>query len=132
MDVFKLNGKSYNVNVVELSENFSILYSENTGRTMATGAPMTLDPLGCFIGHKIVVSRKQGYETEFDNLYNFILKPRFNGIDVVIVHNQDTISYKAYVSQGERKLKRIDLQTGKILWDSLTLTIVPMKAQVIP
>lgn len=132
MDVFKLNGKSYNVNVVELSENFSILYSENTGRTMATGAPMILDPLGTFIGHKIVVSRKQGYETEFDRLYDFILKPRYDGVSVEIVHNQGTISYKAYVSQGERKLKRIDKNTNKVLWDKLSLNIVPMKAQVIP
>ena len=34
MDYVKIGGRAYDVIVTELTENFNILYSENTGRTM--------------------------------------------------------------------------------------------------
>lgn len=132
MDVFKLNGKAYNVNVLELTESFSILYSDNTTRALAPGAPLSLDPLGTFISHSITVSRKNGYENEYDALYEFLLVPRYKGINVKAVHGQESIEYKAYVSQGERGLKRIDEKSGKVYWDKLKINIIPMKAQVLP
>ena len=132
MDYVKIGGKSYDVLVTELSENFNILYSENTGRTMSIGAKMTLDPLGTFFGHKITFKRKNGKEAEFDALFDYVSKPRFDGINVEIVHGQSTISYSAYISQGERALKRIDEKTGKVYWDVFSVNIVPMEAQVTP
>jgi hypothetical protein len=118
--------------VTEISESFNILYSENTGRTMSQGARMTLDPLGTFFGHKITVQRKKGNEAEYDALYDYMSVPRYSGIPVEIVHNQSVIKYEAYVSSGERALKRIDDKTGKIYWDKFTINIVPMEAQVLP
>ena len=132
MDIVKIGGKSYDVLVTELSENFNILYSENTGRTMSKGARMTLDPLGTFYGHKVTFERKRGKEDEYDELFTFVSQPRYDGISVEIVHNQKTISYDAYISQGERGLKRIDPNTKKVYWDKFTLNIVPMEAQVLP
>ena len=132
MDYIKIGGKQYNTIVTELSENFNILYSENTGRTMSTGARMTLDPLGTFFGHKVKFQRKKGFESEYDELYNFVSLPRYDGIPVEIVHNQETIKYDAYISQGERALKKIDLKTGKVYWGEFSLNIVPMEAQVLP
>ncbi len=132
MDYVKIGGRAYDVLVTELSESFNILYSENTGRTMSVGARMTLDPLGTFIGHKITFKRKSGYEKEFDRLFDFVSIPRYDGVPVEIVHNQKTISYDAYISQGERPLKKIDEKKGKVYWDALTLNIIPMEAQITP
>lgn len=132
MDYVKIGGKAYDVLVVELSENFNILYSENTGRTISTGARMTLDPLGTFFGHKITFARKNGKEAEYDRLFDFVSQPRYDGIPVEIVHNQTTISYDAYISQGERALKRIDEKTGKVYWDKFSVNVVPMEAQILP
>lgn len=132
MNYCKIGGRIYKVSITDIEENFTILYSDNTGRTISVGARMTLDPLGCFIGHKITFRRKQGYEEEYDRLFNYVSKPRYEGIEVDIVHNQTTLKYDAYISQGTRKLKRIDEKTGKVYWGEFSLNIVPMEAQVLP
>lgn len=139
MDYFKIEGKSYNVLVVELEENFTITYTENSGRTLALeeGAPMYLEPIGTFIGHVVKIKRKQGYEAEYDELYDLLLTPRridenHKGLMVEIAHNQDVISYEAYVSNGRRPLKRIDLNAKKIHWGEMTLNIIPVRAQRLP
>lgn len=132
MTICKIGGKEYAVVITEIEENFNILYSSNTGRTLAEGAPMVLDPLGTFIGHKVTVKRKAGFEEEFDELYNFLLQPRYDGIRVEMVHNQTSIVYDAYISNGTRKVKKIDLNNEKVYWDTMQLNIVPLKAQVLP
>ncbi len=132
MEYVKIGGKAYDVLVTEISENFNILYSENTGRTMSIGSRMVLDPLGTFFGHKVTFKRKSGKEAEFDKLFDYVSEPRYDGISVEIVHNQTTIKYDAYISSGERVVKSIDEKTGKVYWDVLSLNIVPMEAQVTP
>lgn len=131
MDYFKIDGRVYDVIVTAIDESFNILFSENTGRTMAPGAPMVLDPLGTFFGHKVTVQRKSGRELEYDDLYNKVSKGTKIGRDVEIVHNQETIKYKAYVSSGGRSLKKIG-KDGKVYWGELQLNIVPLEAQVLP
>lgn len=137
MNYFKINGESYDVVVTGIEENFNILYSENTGRTIAEGAPMILDPLGGFYGHKISLRRKKGYENQFDEVYEIVSKP----ISVVeeedallfeVAHLQSTISYRAYVSSGSRAVEKIDEKNEKVYWGELSLNIVPIKAQVLP
>ena len=132
MNYCKIGNRVWDVLVTEISENFNILYSENTGRTMSLGAGMTLDPLGTFFGHKVKFQRKKGAEADFDALFDYVSKPRFDGIPVEIVHNQTTLKYNAYISSGERALKRIDPNTNKVCWGELSLNIVPMEAQVLP
>lgn len=132
MDYVKIGGRAWDVVVTKISESFNILYSSNTGRTMSKGAKMTLDPLGTFYEHEVTVKRRQGYEQEFDELWDFVSIPRYDGVEVDIVHNQQTIAYAAYISKGSRDLKRIDKKTGKVYWDELKLNIIPLEAQVVP
>lgn len=132
MNYVKIGGKTWDVLVTEIVESFSILYSENTGRTMSRGAGMTLDPLGTFFNYKVTFKRIQENVKEYDSLWEFLSQPRYDGVDVEIVHNQTTLKFKAYVSQGERGLKKIDKKSNKVYWDKFTANIIPMEAQVLP
>jgi hypothetical protein len=129
MDICKIGEKEYEVIVASISETFTKLYTENTGRTMGTGARMNLDCLGTFFAHKVEIRRKRGFEAEFDELYDLVSLPTNDGIPVKMVHNQTTLDYEAYISSGERSVVRIDKKSGKIYWDKLTITLTPMEAQ---
>ena len=132
MEWVKINGKSYDVLVTELTESFNVLYSENTGRTLSERARMILDPIGTFYGHKVTFQRKTGKEDDYDELFSFLSQPRYDGVPVEIVHNQSVINYEAYVSQGERSLKKIDTKSNKVYWDKMTINIIPMEAYITP
>ena len=132
MDYVKIGGKIYDVIVTNIERNFEILQSSNAGATLAPGARETLDPLGTRIGHKITFKRKPGYEKEFDELWDFVIQPRFDGVWVDIVYNQDTLNYEARFTSGSQQLKKIDPVTKKVYWGELVLDIVPLEAQVKP
>lgn len=132
MDYVKIGGKAYDVIVTDIERNFEILQSSNAGATLAPGARETLDPLGTRIGHKITFKRKAGYEKEFDELWDFVIQPRFDGVWVDIVYNQDTLKYEARFVSGNQQLKKIDPVTKKVYWGELVLDIVPLEAQVKP
>lgn len=132
MEYCKIDGINYPVNITEITETFNILYSDATGRTIDTGARMTLSPLGTFYGHRVTFKRKSGYEEEYDRLFDYLSLPKFDGIPIEMVHGQTTISYEAYVSSGERAIKRIDEKNGKVYWDALSVNFIPIEAQVKP
>ena len=132
MDYVKIGGKAYDVIVTNIERNFEILQSSNAGATLAPGARETLDPLGTRIGHKITFKRKSGNEKEFDDLWDFVIQPRFDGVWVDIVYNQDTLKYEARFVSGNQQLKKIDPVTKRVYWGELVLDIVPIEAQVKP
>ena len=128
MDICKIGEREYAVIVVSIKETFTKLYTENTGRTM--GGKMNLDCIGTFYGHSVVVQRKAGNEADFDELFDLVSLPTNEGIPVKMVHNQDSIEYEAYISNGERSVKKVDLANNKVYWDKLSITLIPMEAQV--
>lgn len=132
MDYCKIGGRNYDVVVKSIEESFTILYTENTGRTLSEGARMALDPIGTFFSHKVTFKRSKDNYEEFDRLYDFLSKPRYDGFPIEIVHNQETIKYDAYVSQGTRALQRIAKDFLKVFWGELSVNFIAMEAQVVP
>lgn len=131
MDVCVIGNKTYDVIVESLTESFTKLYSEDTGRTMGAGLKMNLSCLGTFFSHNITFRRKAGHEADYDELYDLAAAPTNDGIPVKIVHGQSSIEYNAYISSGERALKRVNPRTGVVYWDKFTMTLTPMEASLV-
>ncbi len=127
-----IDGQNFNVTVLEITESASVLYSDNTGRTLAKGAPMTLDPLGTFYNYKVTVKRRGDRLDDYDKLYDYVTKPRYNGFEIKAVHNQSTWTFKGYISSAERALSKIDDNNKKVYWKEMSLNIIAMEAQVLP
>jgi hypothetical protein len=147
MKWFKIDGREWNVRILEPEESFTILYSENTGRTLDDGAPMTLDPLGTFFNYTLTVAKKRGHEEDFDELWDYLSTPRDSAMLVVLPRNQKTWKttddsgnevdgFYAYVSNGKRKIKKIiEEQNGELKqvdYEAFSINFIATKAQVLP
>ncbi len=128
MNYFEIENTAYDANVVEFSENFNILYTSNTKRTLASGH-MFLDPIGTFIGHSITFAPMNN-RAAFDALWDFFKVPRRDGFHVKLADNQGVIEYDAYTSNGARKGSRII--NGVVYWETFEVNIIPIDAQVTP
>lgn len=148
MKWFKINGKEYNVRVFTPQEDFTILYSENTGRTLDDGAPIVLDPLGTFFNYTIMVGAIKGKEDSFEELWEFLSTPRSAPIlvkfpkgrksywETTDEYGEVVIGFYAYVSSGSRKIKKIiedvDGELKDVQYDTVTIKFIATKAQVLP
>ena len=132
MNYVEIDGKPYDVIVSSIQRSPEIRQSENAGATLAEGAEETLDPLGTFITYIVGFKRKQGKEIEFDNLWETLIKPRYDGVWVNIVYNQTKLKYKARFEISPQAVDKIDKRTGKVYWGEISVNIVPTKAQVLP
>ena len=144
---FKIDGREWNVRVIEPEESFTITYTENTGRTLSEGAPMILDPIGTFFNYTLTIARKKGEKDEFDELFDYLSRPRRDAMLVVLPKNQSVWKTKnsdgeevegfyAYVSKGKRKIIKIyEYENGDIKsvdYDSFSVSFIATKAQVLP
>lgn len=132
MNYFEVNGKSYDVIVTNIQRSAKIMQSENAGVTIGSGAEEILDPIGTFVSYSVTVKRRKGYEKEFDELWDILTRPIYDGVFVNIVYNQSTIKFKAKFSVDAQSIERIDKKTGKVYWGEMNINIVPTKAQVLP
>lgn len=132
MNYVEIDGKCYDVLVTSISRYAEIKQSKVAGTSAGIGAKKILDPLGTFIEYTVTFQRRLGYDSEFDELWDCVIKPRYSGVWVNIVYNQTTLKYLATFSTVSQSLRRIDKKTGKIYWDELTVTCSPMEAQVLP
>lgn len=134
MEYLKINNQEWNVRILSITETSNILDTENAGRVIEKGS-MVLDRIGTFYGHNVTFGRNKNSKTgrdDFDSLYGLLTYPWNQGLDVVMVHNQSTIAYKAYCTVGERKIAHIDENNHIVDWENFTCNFIPMEAQVTP
>lgn len=125
IDWIVINGVKYDKITAEVEENFNILYTENTQRTLDVGT-MLLDTIGSFTGHKITFFNRTGEDALYNQLWDLLRTPTNEGINVSFPDGNSTISYLAYVSSGNRKL--ITIKNDKPKWDKVTFNFIPIKA----
>lgn len=134
MNYVRINGVSYEVNVAisDYEETFNVLDGENAGRGTKSGR-MIRDIIGTYIGHKITFFNKGGAKgnAEFDALWDALLALSVeDSVQLEAVDGQKQIKYEAYYTTGSRKIKRV--VDGVNYWDELSVSFVPMEAQITP
>ena len=121
--IFSIDGVELRVNVIKLERGFSVTDTENSGRTQDFS--MHRDVAGTFYNYTLEIEPESEHRADYDTFYNIISAP-VESYRMVFPHNQETLEFKAYVTQGKDSLKRI---SGKNLWSGLSVYFVAMEPQ---
>lgn len=124
MDVFLLDGKTYNVNVMELKRKFAVTDTKNSGRTMDYS--MHRDIIGTFYNYTMKVQRMGNDTVSYDDFYEAITAPINVSHEMTFPYGQETLTFQAYVTQGEDSLQ---IRKGQNRWEGLSLTFTAMEPQ---
>lgn len=125
MDVFKLDGIAYRVDVVELQREFQIRDSLRSGVTMDGG--MYRRPLGTWYHYRMTVRSRPGEEAEMEAFWKAVSQPevshtcQFPGPD-------GWLTQQMYVIDGQQPLVRLADQGA--VWGSLQLHFLARTPQV--
>ena len=121
--IFSIDGVELRVNVIKLERGFSVTDTENSGRTQDFS--MHRDVAGTFYNYTLEVEPESEHRADYDTFYNIISAP-VESHRMIFPYGQETLEFKAYVTQGKDSLKRID---GKNLWSGLSVNFVAMAPQ---
>lgn len=124
MDVFLLDGKTYNVNVMELKRKFAVTDTKNSGRTMDYS--MHRDIIGTFYNYTMKIQRMGNDIESYDAFYEAITAPINVSHEMTFPYGQETLTFQAYVTQGEDSLQ---IRKGRNRWEGLSLTFTAMEPQ---
>lgn len=125
MNVFLLDNKAYNVHVISLKQTAEVTDTDKAGRSV-TGE-MIRDIIGTYYNYTLTISKKNGYENEYDEFFTNITSPTdYHMLDVPF--NQSAIRFKAYVTSGERDL--ISMSKNLNNWGSLSVNFIAMEPQM--
>lgn len=132
MSYIALNGIEFDANIAisEYKRKLNILQGPNAGRVMS--GDMVLDPLGAYLGREITVFRRGNNYAGLDAFWDFLVQNSMNqnGVYLEAADGQSTIAYQAYYGDTEQSLVRV--QAGINYWGDITVSFVPMSAQVKP
>lgn len=121
--IFSIDGVELRVNVTKLERGFSVTDTENSGRTQDFS--MHRDVAGTFYNYTLEIEPESAFRADYDTFYNIISAP-VESHRMIFQYGQETLEFKAYVTQGKDSLKRID---GKNLWSGLSVYFVAMAPQ---
>ena len=123
--MFTYDGKSYGIHVISLSRSFAKLSTDQSGRVQS--GEMFIDLIGTYYNYTITVEAEDGDMEELDRFWEDISAPKAF-VTVVFPYNQSTLTYSAYVTQGNQNFicrhfsKRLKLFRN--LWGPITLNFV--------
>ena len=123
-----LDGVTYpGIRVMSIKRSFSVLDGENAGRVM-TGA-MERDIIGTFYNYSAEIDADGASLAEYDAFYEAISAPVDSHI-LVVPYAQTTLSFEAYVSNGEDELEIMGDDFNR--WGGLSINFIAMAPQRYP
>ena len=116
-----------------LKRSFSVLDTENTGRTVADGR-MHRDIIGTYYNYTLGLKAKIGAEAQYDTVYDILSAPTASH-RVILPYGQGTITFDAYVTGGDDELIRTKkvvqttngTETRAARWHNLEVNFIAMQ-----
>lgn len=125
--IFTMDGVSYNVDVVALTRKFSVMDTEQSGRTQ--NGEMYRDVIGTFFNYTMTVRERGGDAAALEAFWAAVSDPSASHI-CVFPYGQTTLTQRMYVTGGEQNLMLVN--NGKNHWDEVTLNFIAMGPRVMP
>ncbi len=127
MCVFTMDGIAYPVDVTNLVCKFSVLDTEQTGRTQ--DGRLYREPIGTFYNYSMTVAPKSNHRADFDAFWEAISKPVASHV-CTFPYGQQTLSQRMYVTSGEKALRLLKPEFAD--WGEVTVNFIATEPQVMP
>lgn len=125
MPVFTIDGVAYpGVLVMDLQRSFSVLDGQNAGR-VKTGR-MVRDIIGTYYNYSMELDTSEASLAEYDALYEVLSAPQDSHM-LVVPYAQGTLSFEAYLTNGEDAL--ISMESSRNKWEGLSVNFIAMSPQ---
>ena len=126
LQVFLMDGKSYNVSVTSLTRKFSVMDTDKSGRTQ-NGA-MYRDVIGTFYNYSMTIEEQDSDADALEAFWTAISDPKKASHVCVFPYGQNTLTQNMYVTSGEQKLQF--MEPGKNYWGELNVNFIAMEPEV--
>lgn len=126
MDVFLMDGVSYNVSVTSLVRKFSVMDTDKSGRTQ--NGQMYRDIIGTFYNYTMTLRERSGDAAALESFWAAVSDPAKASHVCVFPYGQKTITQQMYVTGGEQALERMEKDRNH--WGELTVNFIAMGPEV--
>lgn len=127
MSVFQMDGVSYNVLVSKMTRKFSVLDTDQSGRTLS--GQMYRDIIGTYYNYSMVVEPVPGDQASMDSFWDAVSQP-VESHYCVFPYNQSTLTQRMYVTSGEQDI--IEKTDSGTRWGAVSLNYIAMAPEVVP
>ena len=129
MDLVKIGGKVYDVLVVAISEKATVIEGKNKGTSLYRNREIR-DIVGIKYEHTVTFAPNDEAPELFDELFSYLFDSIRESVELEIVHGQQTISYEASYSTGQRAVEYINGKTDFVGWGELTVAFRSIEAVI--
>ena len=126
MDVFLMDGVSFNVSVTSLVRKFSVMDTDKSGRTQ--NGQMYRDIIGTFYNYTMTIRERSGDAAALESFWAAISDPGKASHVCVFPYGQKTITQQMYVTSGEQALEL--MEKGRNHWGEMTVNFIAMGPEV--
>ena len=123
--MLEIDGIEYGAIVTALKRSFEVTDGKNAGRTL--DGNMHRDLIGTYYNYSISVMTDRMTQAKYNQLYEVISSPT-ESHDIVIAYGNETLTFKAYVTQGTDDLLRQYSETNRY-WGNLSFNFIAMEPQ---
>ena len=123
--MLSIDGIEYGAIVTALKRSFEVTDGENAGRTL--DGNMHRDLIGTYYNYSITVMTDRMTQAKYNQLYEVISSPT-ESHDIVVAYGNETLTFKAYITQGTDDLLRQYSETNRY-WGNLSFNFIAMKPQ---